>query len=323
MSEDKLLRIERLFHGDRDTSGPIDKELFNKFVELYRADKLHHAHLIIGRGETVKLNTVREFACYVFSEHKSNEKTCKAIRAGSFPFFKIYRPEGEKFRIDTVRRLKADAYMASDTYRIFYLANVERMTYQAVSALLKLLEEPPPLVILFLSSARVNLPLTILSRTVRHTVNSRIPLELKSALLDMGLSEDEIEELVELSEDDIDSFEVLVKDALSERLSFKLKEVLQSSLKYRRPELLWELAEPMLSDVRKNLQIFLKVFCYILRREIFEEDEYLALKLIDEVLGLAYRIYGQLNVLNPRTVVYTILGKLHLSLTQDTRYHYQ
>jgi DNA polymerase-3 subunit delta' len=89
------------------------------------------------------------------------------VSEGRYPDLQLVAAEKNVIQIDQVRALQADAALSplEGRYKVFIIREIERATAPAANALLKTLEEPPPQVILLLTSTRRDQVLpTVLSR---------------------------------------------------------------------------------------------------------------------------------------------------------------
>jgi len=134
--------------------------------------RLSHAYLFTGPTQVGKTTLARAFAQAILCETQSGApcgacRVCQRIAEGRYPDVQLVTAEKNTLQIDQVRALQTAAALSplEGVYRIFIIREIERATLPAANALLKTLEEPPPQVILLLTSARRDrlLP-TVLSR---------------------------------------------------------------------------------------------------------------------------------------------------------------
>ena len=134
--------------------------------------RLSHAYLFTGPAQVGKTTLARAFAQAILCETQAGTpcgacRVCQRIAAGRYPDVQLVIAEKNTIQIDQVRALQIAAALSplEGAYRIFIIREIERATPPAANALLKTLEEPPPQVILLLTSAhRDQLLPTILSR---------------------------------------------------------------------------------------------------------------------------------------------------------------
>lgn len=106
---------------------------------------------------------------------------CAACQKSAHPDITRLGGEGEPLSVDTVRRVRDEAFVMPNesAYRVMILAEAQTMTVQAQNALLKILEEPPAYVLFILTcDNRASLLETIRSRCVCVTLS---PVEWEQA----------------------------------------------------------------------------------------------------------------------------------------------
>jgi DNA polymerase III delta prime subunit len=132
----------------------------------------------------------------------------------------------ERLKIESFRELKASMGFGAHegSYRIFLIANAERLTPQAANSLLKLLEEPPPSWVLILTASDSSLLLpTLVSRCQRVRLRP-LPDSLLRTLLDEARVPAERQELcLQLGQGSWKRTIELADDAIWERRSLVLK----------------------------------------------------------------------------------------------------
>ncbi len=148
----------------------------NLLAQAIASGRLSHAYLFTGPAQVGKTTLARTFAQAILCERQTGEpcrdsetpcRTCQRIALGRYPDLQLIAAEKNTIQIDQVRVLQSDAALSplEGRYRVFIIREIERATPPAANALLKTLEEPPPHVILLLTSHRRDLVLpTILSR---------------------------------------------------------------------------------------------------------------------------------------------------------------
>ncbi|MCX6029619.1 MAG: DNA polymerase III subunit delta' [Chloroflexi bacterium] len=141
-------------------------------AQANRGGRLRHAYLFTGPAQVGKTTLARVFAQALLCEQQTDApcgacRACKRIGDGRYPDVQLIAAVKNVIQIDQVRVLQTDAALAplEGKYKVFIIREIERATAPAANALLKTLEEPPPQVILLLTSTRRDQVLpTILSR---------------------------------------------------------------------------------------------------------------------------------------------------------------
>jgi DNA polymerase-3 subunit delta' len=148
--------------------------------------RLGHAFIFTGPEGVGKRATAQALAqalnCSQSAEGEACGEcpACRKITQGGHPDVRSIEPEGQFLKIDQMReQLQRDAILKpmEGSTKLYILDSAERLTLEAANSLLKLLEEPPPAVILVLITTQ---PFALLE-TIRsrcQTVRFR-PLETK------------------------------------------------------------------------------------------------------------------------------------------------
>ena len=137
-----------------------------------QSGRLGHAYLFTGPAHVGKTALAVAFAQALVCQRGGGAPcgecaTCERITQDRYPDVQIIAAEKATIQIDQVRALQTDAALSplEGRYKVFIIQEIERATQPAANALLKILEEPPPQVILLLTASRRDRVLpTILSR---------------------------------------------------------------------------------------------------------------------------------------------------------------
>ena len=157
-------------------------------ASLFEKNRFPHALLFSGPPGVGKYTVAVELVKHLFCETKTACGVCRpcqnVIRNGH-PYLHIVRSE-TSIGIDELRTVRKEVYESpyEAPLRVILIDGAEQMTHEAANALLKTLEEPPPLNLFFLiTAAEKDVPLTIRSRCM-HIGFGPIPAdEMKSHLV--------------------------------------------------------------------------------------------------------------------------------------------
>ncbi|MBI1730696.1 DNA polymerase III subunit [Candidatus Acetothermia bacterium] len=162
--------------------------------EALQQEKIAHAYLLVGTG-TEPL--IHEFVVNLFCEKDGCGECgpCLKILNGTHPDIKRVEKDGKRIKIDQIRELQLDSrYPPLEAPRkVYILKSVEDLSTEAANSLLKILESPPSYVLFLLTAESTNLLPTILSRCQTLRLSPTSPDLQKKALIERGLSEEEVE----------------------------------------------------------------------------------------------------------------------------------
>jgi DNA polymerase-3 subunit delta' len=161
------------------------------------ADQVSHAYLLTGPDQIGKTTLALAFARLLECTGRQPDQpeacgacaSCRKIEHGNHPDVAVVEPpEGKRWLpVESVREVLRAANLApyEGRWRIFILPGAERMQAASVNALLKTLEEPPPGVVLLLTSAEPELLLpTLVSRCQQVPMQPLGPAEVARALVE-------------------------------------------------------------------------------------------------------------------------------------------
>src|SRR5579872_3283633 len=167
-----------------------------RLARAVASQQVSHAYLFTGPESIGKTTLALDFAKLLLCEHPDLAAgapcgicaSCRKVEHGNHPDVTLVAPEEGKRQLgvdivrESVMRL-ANLAPSAGPWRVFVLPDVERMTLSTVNALLKTLEEPPPSVVLLLTSAEPeNLLPTLLSRCQVIPLQPLAPHEVAAAL---------------------------------------------------------------------------------------------------------------------------------------------
>ncbi len=150
----------------------------------------HHAYLFFGASGTGKTTTARILAMSLNCDSLNGTgepcgkcQSCEAVKEGRH--WDVQEIDGARFRgIDDVKELAYKAYFAPLSKRKVYIIDeCHALTEPAWNGMLKLLEEPPPhLVIILCTTHYEKIPDTIISRCQLYPFEKLRPEYLKKKL---------------------------------------------------------------------------------------------------------------------------------------------
>ena len=198
--------VERVFGHD---------EAATEFESAFTNGRMHHAWLIVGPEGVGKATLAYRFARTVLAQtetgvapgeilpdHPVFRKVANLAHPNLLVIRRSWIEKSKRYSqwigVDEVRRLRAflGHSAGGGGWRVVIVDRADELNQNAANALLKALEEPPPLTLFFLiSSAEGRLPVTIRSRTrtLRVSALAEEPLAaaVRAALARDGLRADE------------------------------------------------------------------------------------------------------------------------------------
>jgi DNA polymerase-3 subunit delta' len=147
-------------------------QILRRVIETGR---VRHAYLLTGMEgigkKLVALNMAKSLNCADQSGEACDHcRSCQLIDKGIYPDFILINPTGESIKIEQIRELERSiAFKPYEArWRVIIIDRAEQLTREAANALLKTLEEPPPLtVIILVATAVEGFPPTVPSRCQR------------------------------------------------------------------------------------------------------------------------------------------------------------
>ena len=163
--------------------------LFQKSIETQRVS---HAYLLSGPRQVGKTTLAVEFAkaanCLEPERPCGRCRSCQKIAKGIHPDVQIIDLEdgAKNIGIEAIRKLQEGVALrpAEGLAKVYILIEAERLSEPAANALLKTLEEPPPSVVLMLTTRDSNMLLpTIVSRCQQVELRPVPAKEIERALV--------------------------------------------------------------------------------------------------------------------------------------------
>ncbi len=173
--------------------------LISDLRKAIAGNRVGHAYLLIGPAGIGRETLARLFAQALLCEDRADPPcdrcgSCAMIRAGTHPDLEMVHPDGASIRIEQIRALRARVALKPllGRYRIYLLAEMERLSEAAANSFLLTLEDPPPGVI-FIGWALDGQPIlpTILSRCQIARLHPLPPAVLAEKLRARGAGAEE------------------------------------------------------------------------------------------------------------------------------------
>jgi DNA polymerase-3 subunit delta' len=169
--------------------------------------RVRHAYLLTGTEGIGKTTLARSFAralnCLAETDRPCGKcRACTLIAANLHPDMSIIDAEGDKLRIEQIRDMQHTLSLrpVEARYRVVILRRFDRASTQAMDALLKTLEEPPPYVVLILTANTTDALLpTIKSRCQPLALRPLPAAQVRSALIARGIETERAALLTQLS----------------------------------------------------------------------------------------------------------------------------
>jgi DNA polymerase-3 subunit delta' len=171
---------------------------------------VRHAYLITGPAGLGKRSLAMRFAQALNCSNAESPgelcgrpdcRSCSLTPVERYPDLHLVAPDGTT-KIDEIRELQAKLALApyEGRWRVAILTDFHLATESAANALLKILEEPPPKVILLLTAPDIDsLPLTVSSRCEQLALRSVERGAIEAALVQRGLDSAEAGSLAALA----------------------------------------------------------------------------------------------------------------------------
>lgn len=183
----------------------LNLDQFKYLKKISRKGKLPHGLLFLGPRGTAKEIVALNFAKFL-NCHQENICgkciSCLSFKKGYHPDFLKILPEKEAIRISQIKEVISFLFKAPSLgkYKILFIKEAEKMTFDAASFILKILEEPPKNSFLILTSLNEHfLPQTIISRIRIIRFFSLSKEKMKEILKEEGFPLDKMKEILEFS----------------------------------------------------------------------------------------------------------------------------
>jgi len=207
--------------GDKEKglTGLVGQDLAVRALRAAAAKPVH-AYLFVGPAGSGKLAAAREFAAMLLCPNGGEDScdTCRRVREGTHPDVIFFEREGAALSIDQAREVSRIAVRSSleGGRQVVVLPDLH-LARDAVPALLKTIEEPPPHTV-FIALAEFVPPelVTIASRCVRVEFRPLTDQEIVGALVADGVPEERAALVATLAGGRLDRARLLASDEEAE-----------------------------------------------------------------------------------------------------------
>ncbi len=193
----------------------VQPEVRRMLHQAVKQDKVAHAYLFSGPGESLKIQMALDWAkamiCTTIpGEGCSTCYSCKALSEGNHPNWHVIEPDGNFIKIDQIRTMQKEFQTRAKNggKKFFIIKQAERLRTEAANSFLKWLEEPTSdLLIILLTSSRMNILPTIASRVQEIRFLSATTEDIFQQLKETHsqLTDDTIRAIAAISENDDDA----------------------------------------------------------------------------------------------------------------------
>lgn len=222
------ISLPRDFGGRTDSI--IDMNVAKRWLSIADKGSLMHSYLVSGKTEKGRIDFITKFVSrviYRYDRSRSIDTLERMIIEGNYADFHFFDPAGVRnFKVEQIANLQSLISKApvEKGYKFFVINRADRMNSEAQNRLLKTLEEPPGMSMIFLLTERSDdLKTTIRSRCSNIQLGENVLLEKdeeiselleflrsnkffykgKEALRKYGKNRDDAEELLDRIEDEL------------------------------------------------------------------------------------------------------------------------
>jgi len=189
---------------------------FRSFAADIARGGLSHAYLLLGADTAVRSLYIKKLASLILCPERGCGEcpVCQKVYADCHPDIKYYNRDG-KCRVDDAVRLIADTYIKGweSAVKLYFVDNAEALMSGVQNKLLKICEEPPQGVTIFLlAGSEGGLLQTILSRAKKLYLPAFTVADVYDDLVEEGYSNKAAETAAALSGGRFDKANLYAKD---------------------------------------------------------------------------------------------------------------
>ncbi len=155
------------------------------FASCIKEGKLSHAYMLVGPAGCGKKTFSSAVAAELARHDGTEEAAVERIKSGHSPDVLTIPTEEKRIGIDTVRAFVSTVYLTPNEldFKMYIFDEADRLTPQAQNALLKIIEEPPKRVFIFLLVKNPGALLqTVRSRVISVNMQTFEPDEVQKYL---------------------------------------------------------------------------------------------------------------------------------------------
>ncbi|MBQ9745433.1 MAG: hypothetical protein IJW21_01250 [Clostridia bacterium] len=169
-----------------------NEEVKSLFASCIKEKKLSHAYMLVGPAGCGKKTLTHAVAAELARRDGSGEELVAKIASGHSPDVLTIPTEEKRIGIDTVRSFVSTVYLTPNEleFKMYIFEDADRLTPQAQNALLKIIEEPPKNVYIFLLCENPGSLLgTVRSRVISVNMQTFGNDEVRAYLAETGAPE--------------------------------------------------------------------------------------------------------------------------------------
>lgn len=287
------------------------------FSQCIKDNKLSHAYMLVGPAGCGKKTFAKAIASELARHDGSEEELVAKIASGHSPDVLSIPTEEKRIGIDTVRSFVSTVYLTPNEldFKMYIFDAADRMTPQAQNALLKIIEEPPKRVYIFLLCENTaSILQTVRSRVIAVNMqtfsNEEVREHIKKSAPELAFSatEERMDFAVKLSCGALGAVKDLLDPENGEFEAYtKAHEVISSLSKKNRSVSYFDFISSILlfADSSEKLSLLLKYLAFFFRDVLAAQNsENLELNTLDEDAAVRYAsVFPTVSVLSALDIV--------------------
>jgi DNA polymerase-3 subunit delta' len=166
-----------------------NEDIKSLFAACIKEKKLSHAYMLVGPAGCGKKTLTEAVAMELARRDGAGEELVAKIASGHSPDVLTIPTEEKRIGIDTVRSFVSTVYLTPNEldFKMYIFDEADRLTPQAQNALLKIIEEPPKQVYIFLLCQNPGSLLgTVRSRVISVNMQTFDADEIRAYLAENG-----------------------------------------------------------------------------------------------------------------------------------------